>query len=77
MIRSFGDYITGNGTNQNYSQEIIGHWMAPGATTTFHIKVTMLTGSNPVIHHAFFIDATENQKTAPLMKDEKHNYPQD
>ena len=60
-------YFPGNGVNQSYSQEVFHYTVQPGETVECVIKVTMITGSNPTVHHAFAINATEAQKSAPLL----------
>ena len=60
--------------NNNLSYEIFHYSMPPGQKTTFKIRFTMITGCNPAVNHAFFINPTEEQKNAPLMRGDNVNY---
>lgn len=50
-----------------HTEEVFGYWIDPGETITCDIKITMVGGSLPTFKHAFIIDATEAEKTAPLV----------
>ena len=63
---SLDELVLGNGTNEDYSTEVIRYTLQPGETVTYEFKITMLAGSNPTVNHAFVIDATEEQKEASL-----------
>lgn len=75
VYQNEGYHNTTNGDNSS-SVGIFDHSILSGKKATYKIYVTMMTGSSPTFHHAFYIDATADEKKVSLMNENVGNYPQ-